>query len=446
MDKQVLERGSARPVLVAGVLIAGLLALGVLPRLARQERAVATAEAATNRTAVVSTAPVKAAAGSAELELPGNIEPLLVAGIYARTNGYLHSRSVDIGSPVHAGQVLAVISAPEVDQELMQAKAALAQANAALEQARANLNQAQAVEAQAKANLGQAQANEELAMATNERWTKLVDNGVLPKQQGDERRSAYNARAAETRAAQANLSTAAAAIVARRADIGAAQALVEAQRANVARLSEVQGFQRLLAPFDGIVTERNVEKGDLVSAAATSGKPLFSVAQSKTLRIQVSVPQSYAVDLKTGQPAEVIVRERPGEKFTGQVVRTAGSVASATRTLLTEVQLDNSAGRLLPGMYGQVKFQLPRVEPVVLIPGSALVVNARGTSVYEIYNGNHVRRVPVIVGRDLGTEVEIVSGLRAPGKVVNNPPDTLIDGGTVELSGGPASGGKEEKK
>jgi RND family efflux transporter MFP subunit len=170
-----------------------------------------------------------------------------------------------------------------------------------------------------------------------------------------------------------------------------------------------------------------------VSAGSGSDRNLFSVAQSKTLRIQVSVPQSYAVDLHTGQDAEVTLRERTGETFHGKIARTAESITAATRTLLTEVQVDNSSGRLLPGMYAEVKFTLPRSHPVVLIPGSALVANAQGTRVARIDPGQRVHLVTVQAGRDLGTEVEILSGLSGSEDLVNNPPDNLVDGQQVNV-------------
>jgi RND family efflux transporter MFP subunit len=307
------------------------------------------------------------------------------------------------------------------------------QARAALEQANANLAQARAQVNQANANVAQAQANEELAATTNDRWTRLVDRGVLPKQQGDERRSAFNARHAETNAAIAAETTAEANVGSRTADVSAARAAIDAQLANVRRLEQMQSFERVLAPFDGVVTERRIEKGDLISAGSGSDRNLFTVAQSTTLRIQVSVPQNYAVDLQPGQDAEVTLRERPGETFHGKIARTAESIAAATRTLLTEVQVDNSSGRLLPGMYAEVKFTLQRSHPVVLIPGSALVANAQGTRVAQVGQDRRVHLITVQTGRDLGTEIEILLGLSGSEQVINNPPDNLSEAQQVNV-------------
>jgi RND family efflux transporter MFP subunit len=427
--------GARRATLWIAALLAlvVLLAIGIIPRIQRYARAADTADAARVSLPNVLVVKAKLTSGSSDLELPGNIQAINLASIYARTNGYVQERFVDIGTPVKAGQLLAVIASPEVDQELAQGRAAVEQARAALEQATANLAQAQAQVNQAKANIGQARANEEIAATTNERWTRLVDKGVLPKQQGDERRTTFNARQAETTAAIAAEATAEANVGSRTADISAARAAIDAQLANVRRLEQMQSFERVLAPFDGVVTERRIEKGDLISAGSGSDRNLFSVAQSKTLRIQVTVPQNYAVDLQAGQDAEVTLRERSGEIFHGKIARTAESITAATRTLLTEVQVDNSAGRLLPGMYAEVKFTLARSHPVVLIPGSALVANAQGTRVAQVGPDRHVHLITVQAGRDLGTEVEVLSGLSGAEEVINNPPDNLAEGQQVNV-------------
>lgn len=435
--------GGARRVtlgIAAFLLVALLLAVGIIPRVQRHARAADTADAASVSLANVLVVRAKLTSSASDLELPGNIQAINLASIYARTNGYVQERLVDIGTPVKTGQLLALIASPEVDQELLQGRAAVEQARAALEQATANLAQAQAQVTQAKANVGQAQANEEIAATTNDRWTRLVNKGVLPKQQGDERRTTFNARHAETAAALAAEATAEANVGSRTADIAAARAAIDAQLANVRRLEQMQSFERVVAPFDGVITERRIEKGDLISAGSGSDRNLFSVAQSKTLRIQVSVPQNYAVDLQPGQDAQVTLRERPGEVFHGKIARTAESIAAATRTLLTEVQVDNSAGRLLPGMYAEVKFTLSRSHPVVLIPGSALVANGEGTKVAQVQPDQHVHLVTVQVGRDLGTQVEILSGLSGSEEVINNPPDNLAEGQRVNVVHGPQNG------
>jgi RND family efflux transporter MFP subunit len=432
---------------VAGVLVFALLLLaGVWPRIGRHREAVAIANSAENALPSVVARKAKLAASASELALPGNTEAINIASIYARANGYVRQRLVDIGSVVKAGQVLAVIESPEVDQELAQARANLEHAKAAVEQAGANLEQAKAGVLQARALVEQATANEQLAGTTDQRWTRLVDKGVLPKQSGDERRSAFLARQAESAAARAGFTTAEANVVSRTADLRAADANVQAQGANVRRLERLQSFEQVTAPFEGVVTERKVERGDLVSAGSAGDRNLFTVAQAKTLRIQVNVPQSYAVDLKPGQAAEIIVRERPGQTFTGTVARTAESLNASSRTLLSEVQVDNREGRLLPGMYAQVKFTVARTQNLVVISADSLVVNGQGTRVVVIGPNNRVRYVPVTIGRDLGPEVEILDGLKGGEQVISNPPDTLADGQQVQILTEHPGGGKTQEK
>jgi RND family efflux transporter MFP subunit len=431
-----------RTLVLAGIALVLLLAIGVLPRISRSSRAAETARAATEDLPVVSVVEAKSSAASSELQLPGNTEPINVAHIYARASGYIRERRADIGTRVKAGQVLAIIESPEVDQQLEQARANLQQTRAALVQAQANLDQARAGVSQAGANIVQARANEEIAATTNDRWTRLVSRGVLPKQAGDERRTTLAARAAETQAAVAASKTADAVLESRRADVTAANAAIDAQAANVRRLEQLQSFERIVAPFDGVVSERKVERGDLVSADAGGDRNLFTVVQGNVLRIKVSVPQTYAVDLHPGQLAEVTVNERPGRTFPGKVARTAEALDASSRTLLSEVQVDNSSGELLPGMYSQVKFALPRAHRTVLVPANTLLANSQGTRVVIVGADDRAHYVPVQVGRDLGTEVEIMTGLTGAERLVTNPADTLTEGQAVRIE----SGAPKEKK
>jgi multidrug efflux pump subunit AcrA (membrane-fusion protein) len=337
--------------ILGALLILGLLAAGgILPRLARNDRAMQVAKAAESELPVVNTARTSLAPPATEVVLPGNTEAITVARIFPRASGYVRQRMVDIGSPVKAGQVLATIEAPEVDQELAQARANAEQARAALQQTRASLEQSRAGLAQMQSNAEAAKANEEIAATTHARWDRLVSRGVLPKQAGDERRTTFLARQAETAAAGAAVRTAEANIASQQANVKAAEAALNAQLANVRRLERMQGFERVVAPFAGVITERNVEQGDLVTADNGSARNLFSVAQAQTLRIQVDVPQSYAVDLRPGQPAEITVRELQGQHFAGTVARTANALNNSSRTLRVEVQVDNTDGALLPGM------------------------------------------------------------------------------------------------
>jgi RND family efflux transporter MFP subunit len=388
-----------------GALIIGLLALGTVPRLARQREALAAVRESPVTHPVVTTIHPKAGEPTSALLLPGNIEPLYSAAVYARTEGYLERRNVDIGSKVKAGQVLAVISSPEVDQQLLQARATLAQSEASLQQA--------------KATLEQAKANAELTRLTMERDLPLGQQHAISQQIVDEAVQANNARVADVAAAEANIT--------------AAQANVTANRANVARLLQMQSFEQVVAPFDGVITARNVERGDLVSTGSTAaGKPLFNIAQSGTLRIQIDVPQSEAVNIQDGQKASIDVKERLGREYTGTVVRSAGSLDSAARTMLTEVQIDNGDGSLLPGMYAQVKFTPSEQRTSLIIPTSSLVIDQSGMHVVTVQN-NKVRFAPVVIGRDMGTQVEVLRGIQNSDTLVASPSDLLHEGQNVEV-------------
>jgi RND family efflux transporter MFP subunit len=383
-----------------------LVAIGVFPRLARQREALAASREAPATHPVVSLIHAKQGEPTSELLLPGNIEPLYSANLYARVDGYLDRRSVDIGAKVRSGQVLAVISSPEVDQQLLQAQATLAQSEASLQQA--------------KAALEQAKANAELTRLTKERDIPLGEQHAISQQIVDSAVQSHNARLADVTAAAAN--------------IAAAEANVTANRANVSRLLQTQSFERIVAPFDGVITARNVERGDLVSTGSSAAsKPLFSIAQSGTLRIQIDVPQSEAVNIKDGQIASVDVKERLGRAYTGTVIRNAAALDNAARTMLTEVQLDNADNYLLPGMYAQVKFTLSQQRTSLIIPTSSLVVDHSGMHVVAVDASHTIHFVPVTIGKDMGKEVEILNGLHGNESLVSSPSDLLNEGEHVEV-------------
>jgi RND family efflux transporter MFP subunit len=387
-------------------LVAALLAIGTVPRVARQREALAVVRDSPVTHPVVTTIHAKMGEPTSELLLPGNIEPLYSAAIYARTEGYLERRNVDIGSKVKTNQLLAVIASPEVDQQMLQARATMAQSEASLEQA--------------KATLEQAKANAELTRLTRERDLPLGQQHAISQQIVDEAVQAHNARVADVSAAEANIT--------------AAQANVTANRANVARLLQMQSFERIVAPFDGVITARNVERGDLITTgSATAGKPLFNIAQSGTLRIQIDVPQSQAVNIQDGQKASIDVKERLGRVYTGTVVRSAGSLDSAARTMLTEVQVDNRDGSLLPGMYAQVKFTLAEPRTSLIIPTSSLVIDHSGMHVVTVGGDSKAHFIPVVIGRDMGTQVEILRGIQSTDALVASPSDLLHDGQDVQV-------------
>src|ERR1700730_7531852 len=314
---------------------------------------------------------------AANLVLPGSTQAIQETAIYARTNGYVRQWNVDIGAKVEAGQLLAEIETPEVDQELNQARA----------------------------NVAQASANSELARATLTRWQKLVDGEVVSSQEFDEKKSAADARAADLQVAQAN----------------------------VKRLEELQGFEKIAAPFTGIVTARNIDNGTLVTSGSGQTAPLFRLAQTDVLRIYVTVPQTQSRSVAPGQSATVSVREIPDKTFNAKVVRTAGAIDPASRTLLTELQLPNEDGQLFPGMYAEVKFALPQDSRTLLVPGNAVMIRSDGPKVLVVDAKQTIRARAVKLGHDLGDKVEIVSGLNPAEPLVANPNDALRDGLEVKV-------------
>jgi RND family efflux transporter MFP subunit len=394
--------------IAGGVIVfAILMAIGIIPRVLRSREATDAALASTVLLPEVIVVHPRPAAAQTAVSLPGNLQPLYSASVFARTSGYIASRSVDIGSHVKAGQLLAVISAPEVDQQLIQARADKLEAAAAV--------------AQSKAALKQAQANLGIAHITQERYASLIGKHAVTQQSLDEADETLTARTADVAAAGAN--------------INAAEATLASRKANAERLTQLQDFERVAAPFDGVVTARNVEVGDLVNAGSDNGAmSLFGVAQSNVLRVQVEVPQSAALALKIGQQATLTVQERPDRRYVATVTRTAQSIDVAARTMLTEVQVDNSDGSLVPGMYGEVNFDIRATQPSLIIPSTALVIDKNGMHVVSVSADSHVHFVPVDIGQDQGSQVEISQGLRGGETLVSNPSDLLSDGEKVAIA------------
>jgi RND family efflux transporter MFP subunit len=392
---------------VAVLVVVLLLAIGIVPRVLRNREAREIVHASTVLVPEVIVIHPQIAPTQTSLALPGNLEPMYSASVFARTNGYIEKRFVDIGSHVKAGQMLAIISTPEVDQQLNQARAQVLQAAAALQQSQASLQLAQ--------------ANLELARITRDRYTHLSGTRAVTPQSVDEVGQAFNARTADVAAANAN--------------IAVAQANLQSQKANVQRLTQLQEFERVVAPFDGVITARNVERGDLVNDGSGNGsKDLFSIAQSDVLRVQVEVPQSSALAIKAGQTAVLTVREMPGREYTATVTRSAQSMDLAARTMLTEVQVDNRQGSLVPGMYGEVKFVITQSQPSLIIPTTALVIDKNGTHVVAVTPDDHVHFIPVHVGQDLGSQIEISHGLQGGESLVTNPSDLLSEGQKVSIA------------
>jgi RND family efflux transporter MFP subunit len=322
-----------------------------------------------------------------EIVLPGNIQAFTLAPIYARTTGYVKAWYHDIGAHVKKGDLLAVIETPELDQQL----------------------------AAAKADLATAQSNAGLAKTTADRYKDLIGQNAVSQQDTDNAASLYEARNTE----------------------------VNSAKANVQRLQELVSFERIVAPFDGVVTARNIDIGQLISttgSTTTAGtgtvsgnKQIFDISAIGTLRVYVNVPQVYAPDAKNGVMATLTLPQYPGRKFEGKLVRSSSAVDPTTRTLLAEVDVDNRGGELLPGSYTEVHLHTSNPAPALVIPVSALILEADGLRVATVDSNNVAHLQHVITGRDLGTTVEILNGLKPGEAVISNPPDSLTDGEKVRV-------------
>lgn len=358
-------------ILVAAVVTAGW---GIFTR----ERAMAALSQETREMAVTTVAVTKPTKGAAseDVSLPGTVQAYTDAAIFARTTGYLKKRYADIGSHVKAGQVLAEIDTPELDQQLMQARA----------------------------DLATAQANDRLAKTTADRYTDLMKTDSVSRQDLDNATGNYEAKKAATASADAN----------------------------VKRLEELEKFKTIYAPFDGVITARNTDIGALIGSGA-SAKELFHIASMNRLRIFVSVPQIYARSAQPDTPADITVQELPGQKFNGRVARTAQSIDPNSRTLLVEIDLDNPKETILPGSFAQVHLKLPTSATTFRLPVNALIFRSEGLRVATVKDGT-VSLLPITLGRDFGSTVEVVSGLTGAESIVVNPPDSLAEGQRVNVA------------
>ena len=365
-----------RRYLWAVVALALLLAVwGILSRLSARNALDREARAAAILT-VITTQPRSGPAANM-LVLPGSVQAFYEAPIYARTSGYLKTWYTDIGAAVKKGQLLAEIETPEVDQQLRQAEA----------------------------DLGTARANYELARTTNERWKGLLSTESVSQQDADQRAGDAAAKAA----AQASAS------------------------ANLARLHELEGFKRVVAPFNGVVTQRNTDVGALINAGQTPGSALFRVADTHRLRIYVQVPQPYAAQISAGMSAALEFTDHPGQHYSAVVASTAHALDAVSRTLQVELQIDNSKGDLLPGSYVQVTFTLPPSPGTLRVPVNTVIFRGKSPQVAIVDAGQHVRLRDIAEGRDFGTELEVLAGIEPDDILVVNPPDSIADGVQVRI-------------
>jgi RND family efflux transporter MFP subunit len=325
------------------------------------------------------------AAPQQEIVLPGTMQAFADAAVYARVNGYLKRWTADIGTHVKKGQLLAEIDTPELDQQLMQARA----------------------------DQATAEANTRLASTTAERYRDLIKTDSVSRQDLDNANGNFEAK----------------------------QAAEESARANVKRLQQLQAFRRIEAPFDGVVTARNTEVGALIDSGSNA-KELFHVAQMTRLRVFINVPEVYSRAATPGLTAELTLKEFPDRQFTGRLVRTSNAIDVASRTLLTEIDIDNSSGQLLAGSYAEVHLKLPTPATTMKLPVDSLIFKGDGLQVATIDAANRVKMVNVTSGRDFGDSVEIVGGLKGSERIVLNPPDSLADGQTVRVAPAPPAEAK----
>ena len=353
---------------------------------------------------VVTVAQPQRGDNSAVLALPGRLEAYSRAPIYARVSGYLNDWRVDIGASVQAGQLLADIEAPDLDQQL----------------------------AQARADLLTARANAALASTTATRWQQLIKSDAVSRQDVDMKNG----------------------------DFAAKTAIVKATQANVERLEVMEGFKRITAPFGGIVTQRTTDVGALINAGSGKGLELFVISDTHKLRLYVNVPQTYAAQITPGTLAQMTVPERPGRRFTATVQASAQSVDPASGSTLVQLAVDNESGELLPGAFANVRFDLPPASGSLTVPASALIFDSRGARVATVGPDNRVALKTVTIARDLGDVIEISSGLMATDRIIDSPPDGIGKGDQVRIAPGspggamltaasrrtPAGGGGDESK
>ena len=370
------------------VLSLGLASFGVVDR----ARSMQEVQSWTNEQAIPSVHVVEPKKGSdeQELTLPGTVRAYNTGSLYARASGYITSWSQDIGAHVKKGDVLAEISAPDLDQQLAQGQATLIQLKAAQVQA---------------------QADADLSVVTEKRTSQLVTQGWSSAQRGDTDRYAAAARQAAVQVAKAN---------------------IVAQQAAVGRLEELANFKQIVAPFDGIVTQRNIDIGDLVTAEGKSGHPLFQVSDLHRMRTYVNVPQAYLNAMKPGLEATLAVTGKR-ETFPAKVVSTSNSVAEASRTALVELQSDNPDGALWPGSFTEVHFHVHSNGDTLRIPATALVFVRHGIQVAKIGSDNRVELVPVELGRNLGIDVEVKTGIALGDQLVDNPQESIRNGDLVHV-------------
>jgi len=381
-DGQKTGRRSRWWIFLLALVTAVVIAIaGILPRI--QARAALRRETAEMAVPAVAVVQPKRSAPAQEIVLPANVQAFTDAPIYARTNGYLKRWYVDLGSRVKEGQLLAEIDTPEVNQQLRQSLA----------------------------DLATAQANLNLSRITADRYAGLLKTDSVSKQESDNAAGDYEAK-------QANL---------------------QSSQANVKRLRELQSFQKIYAPFSGVITARNTDIGALIDSGSSGGvrTELFHIVQADKLRVYVSVPQVYSQAAKPGLTADLTLSEFPGRRFEGKLVRTANAIDPTSRTLLVEIAVDNPTGQLFTGSYAEVHLKLPTAASAFILPVNTLLFRAEGLRIAVVGDGQKVELMQITLGHDFGSEVEVIAGVNGNENVIVNPPDSVVTGETVRIAQSP---------
>lgn len=366
--------GATRVGVIIGIVAVAVAAWGIISRV--QARNKLTALTQEQNVIPVNVTHPHSDGNVEELVLPGDVRAWADAPVYARTSGYLKRWLVDIGTPVKAGQLLAEIDTPEVDQQL----------------------------AQARADLGTAQANNQLAQSTAARWKDLLATESVSQQEADEKNG----------------------------DAAAKTALLASSQANVNRLRQLQGFKNIVAPFNGVITARNIDVGDLINPGASGQRELFHIVDTHQLRIYVQLPQSYVPSIKQDMSADLHFAEQPGKVFPAKVMRTANAIDPGTRTMLVQLVADNADGSLLPGSYAEVHFKLSMHADALRVPDNTLLFRGTTIQVASVGEKGKVALKTITLGRDFGKEVEVLTGVTDKDVVIINPPDSISDGDTVQ--------------
>lgn len=418
--------------LIAGILFAGMLLFGLLPRLQQGQEAAHAARDANLHVPSYAVTTANQAAKTLELSLPANIQAIQEFSIYARCDGYLKSRLVDIGDRVHKGQLLMVIDAPELEKQLKGAQADLQQAKATVKSAEADLAQSLSMVQNNKATVKRLQAHITFSQKELKRYEDLAVQGAVSIEQRDEKLRDLDSDRASLEAANAAVAAAQAQAAANKEKISAAQSAVHAAQADVEEIQQMNSYQRVVAPCDGVITARNVDAGALVSkGSSTNNQELLKMARTDVLRVFAYIPQSDYKGVFAGMPAKISVAELRDRTFDGRVAHISGGMDPTSRTLQTEIQIPNSSGTLLPGMFAQVKLIAERDNPPVLVPDPAIVVKPEGQFIIVVGTDGIAHYQPVKLGRDLGHDSEVIAGLLPGQTIVTEPSAEIHDGDHV---------------